>query len=504
MKSEHISRRRFLGVAAAATGSVALGSRVAVAQSPMRMQQEPAIAPAGERAARQERADYTLRIGTGLVEVGAKQILSTVTYNAQFPGPLLRLKEGQRVVVDIHNDTGVPEQLHWHGQFLEPDVDGAAEEGTPFIPAHGMRQIAFVPGPAGFRYYHTHTRAGADLQAGLYGGQAGPVYIEARHEPGAHDREVFLTLKEFEPFLMRGGDMAASFLSPSSPVASLKHQSDQAEREAGAAPKGYEVGYRVFTINGRMLGHGEPIRVKRGERVLFHILNASATETRSLALPGHTFKVVALDGNPVPTTATVAALWLGPAERVSALVEMDHPGVWVLGDLADKDRNMGMGIVVEYAGRKGKPEWRKPAQSHWDYTRFGNPGTAATPDEVIEITFAKRRAAARGFNLWTVNGVSFDMETMKAMFHLRRGRRYRLRLRNASDDIHPVHLHRHSFDLTKMAGKPTSGVLTDVGMLGSYQETEVDFTANQPGLTLLHCHMQIHMDYGFMALFDCD
>ena len=54
-------------------------------------------------------------------------------------------------------------------------------------------------------------------------------------------------------------------------------------------PKGYEVGYALFSINGRMLGHGEPIRVKAGERVLFHVLNASATEIRSLALPGHTF-----------------------------------------------------------------------------------------------------------------------------------------------------------------------------------------------------------------------
>ena len=53
-----------------------------------------------------------------------------------------------------------------------------------------------------------------------------------------------------------------------------------------------------------MLGHGEPVRVKQGDRVLFHVLNGSATEIRSLALPGHTFRVVALDGNPVPNPST--------------------------------------------------------------------------------------------------------------------------------------------------------------------------------------------------------
>src|SRR5581483_653669 len=104
-----------------------------------------------------------------------------------------------------------------------------------------------------------------------------------------------------------------------------------------------EVGYKLFSINGRMLGHGEPVRVKAGERVLFHVLNASATEIRSLALPGHTFTVVALDGNLVPVPARVEALWLGTAERVSAIVEMNHPGVWILGDLADDDRRNGMG-----------------------------------------------------------------------------------------------------------------------------------------------------------------
>lgn len=69
---------------------------------------------------------------------------------------------------------------------------------------------------------------------------------------------------------------------------------------ASGMPKGYEIGYASFTMNGRMLGHGEPIRVRPRERVLFHILNGSATEIRSLALPHHTFTIVALDGNPVP------------------------------------------------------------------------------------------------------------------------------------------------------------------------------------------------------------
>lgn len=450
-------------------------------------------------------ADYDLRIRRALVELAPDRIVSVNTFNGQFPGPLIRLKEGQRVTVDVHNDTDVPEQLHWHGQTVPVDVDGSAEEGTPFIPARGMRRLSFVPGPAGFRFYHSHLVAGDDLSLGQYGGLVGPVYIEPRREPGAYDREVFLVLKEFEPFFSKGGDMAADFLRPSARDPRLETQGEAAMKAslARGTAHGYEVGYQSFAINGRMLGHGDPIRVKAGERVLFHVVNGSATENRSLALPGHVFKVVALDGNPVPRAAEVPVLWLGAGERISAIVTMHRPGVWVLGDLADEDRERGMGVVVEYAGQHGKPRWEKPVPSGWDYRRFADPvARPVAPDEVLDLVFAKDNAALGGFNRWTINGAAFDMHAMRPMFRLHRGRRYRLRMRNASDDIHPMHLHRHSFEIVSVAGQPAGGLVKDVAMLGGYQTMEVDVIAGQPGLSLFHCHMQLHMDYGFMALFE--
>jgi len=453
-------------------------------------------------AEQKQKADYTIRIGTGLVEVGPQHIVSTTTYNGQFPGPLLRFKEGQRTIVDIYNDTDSPEQLHWHGQFIPVSVDGSAEEGTPYIPAHGMRREIFTPGPSGLRFYHTHTVAGADLNAGQYSGQVGPVYIEPKIKPTGYDREEFLMLKEFEPYFMRGGDMASDFLS-GPVIPELKAMQDKAEKDSPIKTKGYEVGYKVFTVNGRRLGHGKPIGVKYGERILFHIVNGSGSEIRSLALPGHTFKIIAMDGFPVPNPAEVPVLWLGTAERISAIVEMKHPGVWVMGDLADDDRGSGMGTIIQYAGQKGKPQWVTPKPFSWDYTVFGKKNSPVPqPDEVIKMIFAKQNGAEKGFNRWTINGVAFDMMSKKALFHLKKGKRYRLQMRNASDDIHPIHLHRHSFEITKIGGKHTSGIIKDVAMLGGFQEMEVDFVADNPGLTLFHCHMQLHMDFGFMALFD--
>jgi FtsP/CotA-like multicopper oxidase with cupredoxin domain len=494
MTRSQLSRRDFLRTAGAVAGSSLLRPSHLFGQS-------------SKSDATGTKADYALTIASTPLELAPNRIVSVTTYNGQFPGPLLRFKENQRVTVDVHIETDTPEQLHWHGQFVSTDVDGAAEEGTPFIPPYGSRRISFVPRPSGFRFYHTHVRAGANLAAGQYSGLVGPVYIEPQNDPGRYDREVFLTMKEFQPTLSRGGDMAMNFLSPAKTVPALKRTGDSTMNAslAKGMPHGYEVGFDSFTINGRMLGHGDPVQVKQGERVLFRVLNGSAGEIRSLALPGHTFLIVAMDGNLLPKPVRVPGLWLGTAERLSAIVEMNHPGVWVMGDLSDDDRKHGMGIVVEYAGYKGKPQWIAPRPFKWNYTHFGNlTGATVEPDEVFDMTFEKQNAANEGFNRWTINGKSYPMEQMMAQpqFHLREGKRYRIRMKNASDDIHPMHLHRHSFELTRIAGQPTSGVMKDVVMVGGYQEAEIDFVANNPGATLFHCHQQLHMDYGFMSLFD--
>jgi FtsP/CotA-like multicopper oxidase with cupredoxin domain len=494
-----VSRRSFLKSAGVMAGSLVASSAIAQTNTSSKQVNSNFEAEAA--------ADYTIKIAATAVEIAPKKIISLTTYNGQFPGPLLRFKEGRQVTVELQNETDTPEQLHWHGQQVPVDVDGAAEEGTPYIPAHGKRRISFVPRPSGYRFYHTHNRAGADLSAGQYSGQVGHVFIEPKNEPGDYDREVFLVLKEFEPTFSRGGDMPQDVLTPTRKVAELEQKGESAMKAslAKGLPKGFEVGYESFTINGRMLGHGTPIKVKHGERVLFHVLNGSATEIRSLALPGHTFRVLALDGNPVPNPATVPVLWLGTGERVSAIVEMNHSGVWIMGDTDDDDRRHGMGIVVEYANHAGKPLWIAPAKSRWDYTRFGKPGaTAPAPEETLEMTFAKDNAASEGFNRWTINGEAYPMTSAMttATFHVHEGRRYRVHMRNASDDVHPIHLHRHVFELTNIMGKATTGVMKDVVMLGGYQELAFDFVANNPGMTLFHCHQQLHMDFGFMTLFD--
>ncbi|MGD0300541.1 MAG: multicopper oxidase family protein [Bryobacteraceae bacterium] len=426
---------------------------------------------AGAAFARQNPADFTLEIGAVTVELAPGTNVKTLGYNGTAPGPLLRIPEGKTITVEVHNNTGSEEVVHWHGLHIPSDVDGSLEEGTPGVPAGGRRRYSFTATPSGTRWYHSHVMAGRNLKRATYTGQFGFFYIEPKNDPGAYDQEVFLALKEWDPYMSTGGD-------------------DEGSMDAS---------YKHFSINDRALGHGAPIRVREGQRVLFRILNASATVHRRVALAGHMFHVTAMDGNSLAVPKEIEALELGPAERIDAIVEMNRPGVWIFGTTDDHDRERGMGIVVEYAGQHGEPRWTAPGDQRWDYVAFGNRTGVAEAAERIPLVFEKKFAGHNWVDKWTINGKSFPKtDPIRVKAH----GRYRLVLDNRSDEAHPVHLHRHTFELTKVEGVATSGVRKDVVMLRPKSQVEVDLVANNPGLTLFHCHQQMHMDYGFMAMME--
>jgi FtsP/CotA-like multicopper oxidase with cupredoxin domain len=212
-----------------------------------------------------------------------------------------------------------------------------------------------------------------------------------------------------------------------------------------------------------------------------------------LALSGHSFEVVALDGNRVENPRTVPVLDIAPGERIDAIVEMSNRGIWIFGEEDDKQRKAGAGIVVEYAGATGAPKWVKPAPFVWDYTAFGGSAAAPEPAATIPLVFEPRSDG----NLWAINGKSYPKTDPILVVP---GARNRLVFDNRSDMAHPIHLHRHTFEITRYAGKPTSGVFKDVVMVQPRSTVEVDLMANAPGPSLFHCHQQFHMDFGFMAL----
>ena len=129
------------------------------------------MATTPSNALTEAKADYSLRIAPVTVELDRSHILSTIGYNGTAPGPVLRMKEGKSVTVDVINDTDTPEFVHWHGMLIPAELDGTEEEGSPFVPPHGRRRFQLTPGPAGSRRYHSHAMAMDNLHKGSYTGQ---------------------------------------------------------------------------------------------------------------------------------------------------------------------------------------------------------------------------------------------------------------------------------------------------------------------------------------------
>ena len=417
--------------------------------------------PALVRAQTSPAADITLRIGEINYDLGHGHSIRTLAYNGQIPGPTLKMSEGKPVTIEVVNESAQPEMVHWHGFHIPPEVDGAHEEGTPMVQGRDRQTYSFIPQPAGTRWYHTHAMAGHNLSVGTYSGQFGMAVVEPRENPGRYDLEIPLLLHEWNPYF--------------------------------AAADNMDVSYRIYSINGKMLGAGEPVRVRTGQKVLLRVLNASATMHHRLALAGHRFTVIALDGNAVASPQTVPLLHLAPGERVDAIVEMTNPGVWILGEEDRAQRAAGAGIAIEYASARGTPQWTPPPHFVWDYSLFGVSREAPEPEARVPVIIEPGQDGS----LWAINGKSYP-HTDDIL--LRPGVRNRLIFDNRTPMDHPVHLHRHTFEIARLAGKPFSGVFKDVVLVPARSTVEADVIANNPGPSLFHCHQQFHMDFGFMAL----
>src|SRR6204780_418899 len=329
-----MKRRAFILQAGAAFAGAALASRA------------PEWAPS--------EADVKLEIASLELEIAPGKVVHTVAYNGRVPGPLIRWPEGKPIAIDVFNRTAIPEIVHWHGLWIPSPMDGSAEEGGTMIAPNAQFRYLFTPQPAGFRWYHTHAFAGHDLKRSTYTGQFGCFYIEPKGDAGAYDQELFLTLHDWNAYMGASGDSSM------------------------------EAAYEYGTVDGRMLGFGDPLKVREGQRILLHLLNASASMIHWLALSGHELTVVAMDGNAVPAPSAMPAVRLAPAERIDAIVTMNQPGVWILGETREQFRKAGMGIVVEYAGQQGKPRWTQPPETLWDYRPFAMARPPArVPDEII-------------------------------------------------------------------------------------------------------------------------
>jgi FtsP/CotA-like multicopper oxidase with cupredoxin domain len=219
-------------------------------------------------------------------------------------------------------------------------------------------------------------------------------------------------------------------------------------------------------------------------------------------LPNHLIPPIRLPGTAaVDDTLAVGAghrLFNGHRFRKRRQAETPSPPLTkVPGSLPR--RRKGLGVVLEYANRSGSPIWTIPPESNWSYLLFGGQQVSSKPEEEIAMVIDRAHPDKFGMEQWSINGEIY--QDGRTTHQVKQGRHYRLVLKNQTEEAHPLHLHRSRFQLSHVNRVPTGGILKDAVVLKGYQTVAIDFIADQPGLSLFHCHQQQHMDAGFKSLF---
>ncbi|MCK9530642.1 MAG: multicopper oxidase family protein [Gammaproteobacteria bacterium] len=430
----------------------------------------------------------------GEVEVASGQPYKAWLYNGELPGPAIRVKEGERLVVTVENRLPSGTTVHWHGIPVPNAMDGVPGlTQEPIAP--GERFIyEFTAAPAGSYIYHSHV--GLQLDRGLYG----PLIIEEKTPHISYDREYTLVLDDYLPgppspleelaSRGEGTGMGPGMMGPGMMGPGMMGPGMMGPGMMGPGMHGMMGGFIVppyagLLINGRLPSDAPAFEVRQGERIRLRLLNPAGATTFHFAVAGHRLTITHADGQPVEPSE-VDALFIGMGERYDVLVQASNPGVWFMEATPVESNSPPARAVLRYSGTKAKtaPESVGPIgglQFHSAYLRALSPFSSGTPDRVFDLILSGRSATQ-----WTLNGQAWpDTEPLL----VRSGERIRFRMSNRSLMLHPMHLHGHFFQV--------GGAVKDTVLVPPHMgQVDFDFIADNPGRWFFHCHNIYHMESG--------
>jgi FtsP/CotA-like multicopper oxidase with cupredoxin domain len=395
-------------------------------------------------------------------------------YNGTVPGPLLRVRQGDRLRVTLVNHLPVATTLHWHGIRVPAAEDGVAGITQDAVAPGAAFTYSFVADEAGTFWYHSHQDTGHQVPAGLFGA----LVVDPAAGPPADvvDRTVLLH--------------------------------NAADGTAAVAVDGTT--------------GDEHVDARPGQRVHLRIIDAVAPGMDGTAeapmLLGAPHRVVALDGRDLvdPPLAGPARLVLGMGQRADLEFTMPPAGAVRLVD----SRVAGAPSLLQgFFGAPARaaetvtfgagpaPAVPDPASvPTFDPLTYGRPAadpTTAQPDLTAPVVLDE----GPGFHdgtvqlVHTINGAASPAVPPIAV---RPGQLVGLHLVNDTGEFHPMHLHGHVMTVLSVNGRrPTGSPLhLDTVLLGPHDTVDVAFRADNPGIWMLHCHVLLHATMGMSMTID--
>ena len=506
------SRRRLFGI-----GAVGLGLAAAAVAVPRALNAPRPVSPTGAAVAAAEAArrrsgatvTRTLRAAPTTVDLGGRQV-RTWAYDGAVPAPPIRVSAGDELRVSLANDLPDPTTVHWHGLALRNDMDG--------VP--GLTMAAVAPGKA-FDYtftvphpgtYWFHPHVGVQLDTGLYA----PLIVDDPAEPGRYDEEAVLVLDDWtdgwaaSPTAIldaarRNGMGGMGDTKGAGGMAGMGGMGGTASTSGMAGmgmatpgqPLGSDTGdvaYPAHLINGRLPSDPITITSRPGRRIRLRVINAAADTPYRFAVGGHELTVTHTDGLPVQPVV-VDTLLIGMGERYDVVLTTGDGVFPVVAVAEGKDDPAGLAVL--HTGPGATPAaGTRPVELTGrllDYTQLrATPDVQlgpVTPDRTVQMSLTM----ADGGRQWLINGRSYaDHEPLEVAS----GERVRVVLSNQSMMFHPMHVHGHTFALSRPDG---TGPRKDTVNVVPMRELAIDLHADNPGQWLVHCHNAYHGELGMMS-----
>ena len=401
----------------------------------------------------------TLVAGDGKLRLQGKTDTAVWAYNGQVPGPLLRVKKGDAVTVELVNKLTQPTSLCWHGVRIANAMDGVAGlTQTPVMPGETFA-YHFVPPDSGTYWYHPHVwpHSAEQIGRGLYG-----VLIVDEPDPPPVDDDLLVVLDDWT--LDDHGQIQGSFL------------------DATEARGGGRIG-SLLTVNAKAVPDSRTVRP--GARVRVRLLNACSARIAVVGFVGLHPTIIAIDGQPSESFEPAGDMVpIGPGARFDLLVDVPTAASLVLrGDGASDQPLLTFAIAGARIPARGPVAKQRdnpllPTRIALEKSLkrtlvIANRDIAGAPKPATESRPAPM--------FWTLDGTASDGFSGKPLFAVREGSPVTLAFVNKTAEAQQMHVHGHVFRLLHDLDDGWDPYWRESVLLAPGKTKHVAFVADNPG-----------------------